>query len=225
MHNDDNVFVVPLSCYDKEVIAKRDLDSCLTRLKKKIKYNDEIIIGCFGFVNMNKRPHIAVSALRNLLDKGYKAKLIFFGQLNNQEIMNQIAELNLSDYVYVTGYLEKEDYLVGLTFSDIIINLRYPSMGESSGTLCEAFKYGKPVIVSDINQYKEYPDEICWKLPVNDNEIEILTTMLVYLIEHPKIRKVLGANACRYADEVLNPEKIAQQYRDVLVNVIQRGKI
>ena len=92
-------------------------------------------------------------------------------------------------------------------------------MGESSGTLCEAFKYGKPVIVSGINQYLEFPDEVCWKVPVGAGEVDCLVEMIAYLIENSEVRYALGKNARNFADEVLSPVKIARQYFEILRQV------
>jgi glycosyltransferase involved in cell wall biosynthesis len=95
-------------------------------------------------------------------------------------------------------------------------------MGEASGTLCEAFKYGKAVIVSDINQYKEFPNEVCWKVPVKQGEQECLTEMLRYLIKNRQIREILGENARSYAENVLAPGKIAKQYARIFSRIIEK---
>ena len=89
-------------------------------------------------------------------------------------------------------------------------------MGESSGTLCQQLKAGKPVIVSELNQYTEFPDEVCWKVPVDGYEEHILRKMLEHLITHEETRQQLGANAKRYADTALTCENIAEMYARVL---------
>ena len=106
---------------------------------------------------------------------------------------------------------------------DIVVNLRFPSMGEASGTLCESFKYGKSVLVSDLNQYTEYPDEICWKVPIENLEVETLAEMIKYLAKNPDVKQALEKNAKEYADKVLNPKKIAKMYYDVINNLIESG--
>ena len=68
------------------------------------------------------------------------------------------------------------------------------------------------MIVSELNQYTEFPDDVCWKVPVCAQEQEVLQEYLKCLIEREEVRAALGENARNYADEVLNPEKIAKQY-------------
>lgn len=212
----DNVYVIPHPSFDKNIVDEEEKAQYLDKLKKMIGYRGEYVIGCFGFVNGNKRPIVAAQAVAELNRSGYRAKLVFFGKCNCDELIRYISENSLQDNVTITGYLEKNEYETYLDFCDLIINLRYPSMGEASGTLCEAFKYGKPVIVSEVNQYCEYPDEVCWKIPVGGIENECLVDMLKYLIDHEDVRKALGENARNYADTVLSPAKIAQEYYKIL---------
>lgn len=215
--NSEHVFVIPLACFDREVFQDGIKKTLSENLSRKIaKKDNEIIIGCFGFVNTNKRPEKVIDAIMALIKKDYKIKLIFFGQANDDNIFHMIKSKKMHANVFVTGYLEEGEYEVGLETCDIVVNLRYPSMGESSGTLCEAFKYGKPVLVSNINQYREFPDEVCWKVDVGDFEVSLLETMLEYLINNVDVRNALGTNAMAYADTVLNPENIAKQYYEII---------
>ena len=154
--------------------------------------------------------------MENIISEGCNAKLVFWGKAADTYIQDYINEKKLYDKIFIMGYLEKNEYEMGIKLSDIIVNLRYPSMGESSGTLCESFKYGKAVLVSDLNQYKEFPDEVCWKVPVNKYEVDTLTALLKCLIEHEDVRTVLGKNAQAYANTVLLPERIALIYKKVI---------
>ncbi len=219
--NDTAVRIIPHAAFDKEVMAEDVKQQRLSHLKDLISYNGEVIIGFLGFVNPNKRPMVLLSAVKKLLMEGYKVKLVFWGNCDLIELEEAIIEQDMSDSVFISGYLDKASYEAALEMSDIIVNLRYPSMGESSGTLCEAFKYGKPVIVSDVNQYREYPDSVCWKVPVDKYEADMLAAMLRYLVDDPAVRDTLGGNAKAYAESVLAPDEIAKMYWDVVDDAIR----
>lgn len=222
--NSDNAYIVPLACFDKEDFMDDIKKSLYNNLSRKIdRKENEVIIGCFGFVNANKRPEKIIDAIIALIKKDYKVKLIFFGNSNDEKIYRMIESKKMKDYIFITGYLEKGEYELGLEMCDIVVNLRYPSMGESSATLCEAFKYGKPVLVSNINQYREFPDEVCWKIDVGNFEVPLLETMLEYLINNTDVRNVLGENAMEYANSVLNPDNIVKQYYEI-INKISGGR-
>lgn len=211
-----NARVIPLPCFDKEQFEKDEMQKLISQIKANYKVEKEIIIGCFGWVNANKRPQIIIKAINELIQLNYDVKLFFWGKAADNIVSNLAKEMNIQDSVCISGYLNREEYAAALNMTDIVINLRYPSMGESSGTLCEAFKYGKAVIVSDLNQYKEFPDEVCWKVPICDQEQALLTEYLKCLIEKKDVRAALGNNAKCYAENALNPERIAAQYYNFL---------
>lgn len=212
------VYVVPLACFDCEQSTEEQHTEFEAKLRQRLNLQeDEILISMFGFVNQNKRPESILAAAKNLIKKGYPIRLVFWGKSNMEHIEELISSYGLTKYTTVTGFIDKTTYELGLELSDMVVNLRYPSMGESSGTLCETFKFGKPVIVSDLNQYTEFPDEVCWKIPVEHGEVECLTQMLEYLIENPVVRAALGENAKAYADYVLAPQRIAEEYRRILI--------
>ena len=175
-----------------------------------------VIIGCFGFVNENKHPEVSIRALCRLRKQGLPVRLVFWGDSNIESLPETIAESGVTEEVLVAGYLDETRYAQAFAETDIVVNLRHPSMGESSGPLCEAFQLGKAVIVSDLNQYREFPDDVCWKLPVEEKESEILAAYLRYLIEHPEVRQTLGKNAKAFAEYVLSPDRIARRYYEFI---------
>ncbi len=59
-----------------------------------------------------------------------------------------------------------------------IVNLRSPTMGETSGTAIRALSLGKPLVVSDVGWFSELPDEVAIKVPVDDEEVDTLTAAL-----------------------------------------------
>lgn len=210
-------FVVPHPSFMREEPDVNNKRKAEELLRKKIDRNEkQILIGCFGWVNDNKRPDILLRAMIRLIEQNYNVRLVFFGKNNSQKASDIIKEEHLEEYVKITGFISDDEYTIALKECDIVVNLRYPSMGESSGTLCEAFKEGKAVIVTAVNQYMEFPNEVCWKLPVGGNESVLLAEMLKYLIDHEEVRETLGNNAKEYADEVLSCENIAKMYSRII---------
>ena len=210
-------YVIPHPSFEREEVTENNRRMAQALLYKRIhKTGNEILIGCFGWVNDNKRPDIVIRAVKKLIDMNYRIRLVFWGKCNSQKAIDMIKAHQLEQCVKITGFLSDDEYTIALKECDIIVNLRYPSMGESSGTLCEAFKMGKAVIVSAINQYMEFPNEVCWKLPVGDYEVSLLFEMLRCLIDHKEVRDMLGSNAKRYADEVLSCENIARIYSKIM---------
>lgn len=207
------MYFIPLMAFERIVLSKNERRKAESNLYSKIRCREnDILIGCFGWVNANKRAETVLKGTLELRKIGYPVKLVFFGKSNYPILDDFLLEEEFKDFVRVTGFLEQEEYQIAMERCDIVVNLRHPSMGESSATLCETFKAGKPVIVTAINQYLEFPDEVCWKLPLGENEVPTLSEMLKYLIDYPEVRASLGRNAKVYADSVINGENIAKMY-------------
>lgn len=218
LKSENRNYFIPLACIENEPVAQSEQHKAYCKICRKIDYQDgEIIIGCFGWINMNKRPQVVIESIKLLHDLfQYKVKLVFWGKNNTEEIRIMIEEQGLQNYIKISGYLDRAEYEEALKLTDIIVNLRYPSMGESSATLCEAFKAQKAVIVSAVNQYKEFSDDVCWKVPVGGSEQTMLVSMIKTLIDCPEIKESLAKNAKKYADEKLNVENIAKLYWKIL---------
>ena len=156
---DESVYTVPHPSFPMPLPDRDVMEGSRKKLQRLIKKgNKDVVVGCFGWVNNNKRPRIVIQAVQKLVEKGYNVKLAFWGENGIEDLPDFIRECGLENRAFISEYLTWNEYYAALEMSDIVVNLRYPSMGEASGTLCEAFQAGKPVIVSEMNQYREYPD-------------------------------------------------------------------
>mgnify|MGYP003290868701 CR=1 FL=1 len=64
--------------------------------------------------------------------------------------------------------------------------------GEASGTLMHALAAARPTIVSDLNQYREFPDKVCWKLAHGENQAEELYAYLSALLSDRYLRAAIS---------------------------------
>ena len=158
-----------------------------------------------------------LKAFSNLINnkKLSNIRLNLVGELQNDceyHIKKIIKEEKLENFVTITGFTEKNEFNKYYKITDICVNLRYPSSGETSGTIIKSLAYGIPTITSNYAQYKEYPDHCCWKVDLEDYEVELLTEYLHELISNQKLRDQMSKNALRYAEDVMPLEKTAKQY-------------
>ena len=78
---------------------------------------------------------------------------------------------------------------------DVHVNLRSPTMGETSGTAIRALTLGKPLVVTDAGWFSELPDDVALKVAVGDREVDDLAAALRLLAERPDARAAMGAAA------------------------------
>src|SRR6185503_16049216 len=128
--------------------------------------------------------------VKRLLADGYPVHLVFAGETapDVKHLQTEVEASEYSENITFAGYLDGTDYLAALRCSDVVINLRNPSMGEGSLTLTQALAAGKPAIISDLNQYREFPDRMCWKVTHDENEAQLLYQYLTVLLSNRSVR-------------------------------------
>lgn len=175
------------------------------------------LIGIFGFLKPYKRIAESLRALRRLLTVKPDAKMILVGEPHPDFPLHSIIEsLGLMASVRVLGFQEIQEFVGNLAACDIVLNLRYPTVGENSGTLMRALGLGKAVIVSEVGSFLELPDEICLKVPVDASEETILFEYLNLLVSRPDIRRALGKAAQHWVETKCAWPKVAREYADFL---------
>ena len=83
---------------------------------------------------------------------------------------------------------------------------------------------GKAVVVSDVGSFREYPDEICLKAPVDAREEEHLFEYLNLLASRPEVARALGARARAWAERECNWSTVAGRYVEFLECVVEGRK-
>jgi glycosyltransferase involved in cell wall biosynthesis/SAM-dependent methyltransferase len=183
---------------------------------------DKLLVATFGFVTEVKRLPVVVKAFQQLLAVVPNAMLLIIGEDHwAQSIAPLISELELDDQVTITGYVSEREFFTYLKAVDVVINLRYPTAGETSGTLVRTLGAGKSVIVSDYGHYGELPDEICLKIPVGEEEEHALYQQLRRLAFQPALRKRLGALAKTWARRECDIKQCAAQYLEFAERVVR----
>jgi len=213
--NNDRIEVIPHFATLSHRPTQKEIQSF------KIKYGireTNFVLSCLGFINPNKLPGLQIEVIKRLIDDGYPVQLVFAGE-PAPEAKELVAEVQSGRYrqdIIFTGYQNEAEYFSAIMASDIIINLRNPSMGEASGTLMHALAAAKPTIVSDTNQYREFPDNVCWKLTHNENESEVLYAFISALLSDRNLRAAISDNCADYVRNVLGWEKITAQWTEII---------
>jgi len=183
------------------------------------------LVGIFGFLKPYKRIAESLRAFRRLVKLTPEARMILVGEAHPElPLHSMIASLGLSPHVRHLDFVPIEHFNGYLAACDIVLNLRHPTVGESSGTLLRALGMGKAVIVSNVGAFREYPDEICLKAPVDDSEEDHLFELLNLLTSRPEIAQALGAGARRWVERECRWESVARQYAAFVESVVNGGR-
>jgi len=179
------------------------------------------LVGIFGFLKPYKRIAESLRAFRRLVRLTPHAKMILVGEPHPEfPIEPMIRSMGLSANVRVLGFTPIEEFVGYLGACDIVLNLRYPTVGESSGTLLRSLGLGKAVMVSQVGSFAEFPDDVCLKVPVGAGEEDLIFEYLNLMVSRPDVAQALGKRARNYVAEECNWVAVARQYTAFLTAVV-----
>ncbi len=172
----------------------------------------EILLTSAGFVNRNKKYDVIIPAVRELGDS--RIKYILTGEDRGRILKNLVGRSSTG--IEVRGYLPLEEMESLIAASDICINLRHPTMGESSGSLLRQMGHGKPTLVTDCGYYSEFPDYAVIKIAPDIDEYALLKAFLAALAESPAFRRAVGSEAAAYVERECDTAKCAREYAEFI---------
>ncbi len=179
------------------------------------------LIGAFGFLKPYKRIAESLRAFRRLLRVEPSARMILVGEEHPEfNVRSLIRTLDLTEHVRVINFAPIEDFVGYMAATDIVLNLRYPTVGESSGSLLRALGLGRAVIVSDVGGFSEFPDDICLKAPVDAAEEDVLFEYLNLLVSRPDLVLGMGQRARCFVQRECNWDLVARRYASFLRSVV-----
>jgi glycosyltransferase involved in cell wall biosynthesis/SAM-dependent methyltransferase len=171
------------------------------------------LIGIFGFLKPYKRIAESLRAFRRLIRLIPNARMILVGEPHPEfPIEPMVRAMGLSAHVRILGFAPMDEFVRTLAACDIVLNLRYPTVGESSGTLLRSLGLGKAVLVSEIGSFQEFPEDICLKVPVGAGEEDLIFEYLNLLVSRPDIAQAMGANARDYVARECSWPVVARRY-------------
>jgi glycosyltransferase involved in cell wall biosynthesis len=113
-------------------------------------------------------------------------------------------------------YVPEERLWELMAACDACLNLRAPTMGETSGSVVRQLSLGKPVVVSDVGWFSELPDDVALKVPVDELEVDTLQAALELLATQEQVRRAMGEAAAELARREHDLERVAELYAAAL---------
>ena len=179
------------------------------------------LIGAFGYLKPYKRIAESLRALRRLIRVAPQVKMILGGEPHpDLPILQLIRTLELDSHVRLLGYTSEEDFAAYIGACDIIVNLRFPTVGETSGSLLRAFSAGLPALVSDVGAFAELPDGVCLKVPVDAGEEDLIYEYLDLLVSRPEVGREIGARARSWVEADCGWRTVARKFVEFLDAVV-----
>jgi hypothetical protein len=114
-------------------------------------------------------------------------------------VRDRTQELGLEGKVKV---LQSSTDLDGfIAACDVVLTVQWPPSSETAAMSARAFGLGKTVVVPDHGIAREWPDDVCVRIPDSRYRHQVLYESLKWLLSNPQITAGIGASAARWTSE------------------------
>jgi glycosyltransferase involved in cell wall biosynthesis len=172
---------------------------------------DAPVLGSFGFQTPIKRTETVIAALAapglervHLLIVGEVAQVL--------DLEGEARRLGVAERVHIAGFLPYSDFEAAIAATDLCLNLRYPTAGETSASLLRVLAAGRPAVVSDYAQFADLPETMAIKVPLaprREDEAAGLAELLRRLLASPDRLRAMGEAAREHVRRHHDPEQSA----------------
>ncbi len=209
----DNIFTVQLGV-TPEFRPIRD-NAILQQARQKYHLPDHFLL-YVGTIEPRKNLSTLLKAFSTVADQMPDHRLVIVGPKGwmVDNIHQQTDQLRISDKVYFTGYVERDDLPLIYNLAEVFI---YPSAYEGFGLpVLEAMACGTPVISSNVSSMPEILGDAGVLIAPNDSQV--LGQSLLDLINDPMERQRLSLKGLKRASTFTwerTAEKTIAVYRHV----------
>ena len=121
-----------------------------------------------------------------------------------------IRSLDLKKHVTLHGFAPEARLDEALAAAHLAINLRYPTMGEASGSQLRIWAHRLPSLVSRVGWYGSLPPEAVAFVRTDANELTDIKTHLQAFLANPEAFVAMGERGRRELEEKHAPEQYAR---------------
>ena len=175
-------------------------------------------ISVFGFLGPNRRLPVLLRTLANFAQRD-RFRLDIYGTIEGEEKIHQlVARLGLNDLVSLHGFVGEDRLDEALRRTDLVVNMRYPSMGEASASQLHLWQYALPALVTRTAWYETLPDNtVAFVRP--EHEADDIQAHLTAFLADPEKYRELGRNGQRHVTENHSIEAYASSLLAVAARV------
>jgi glycosyltransferase involved in cell wall biosynthesis len=160
----------------------------------------------FGYIGRNRRLNAVLEALSGMPERDC-FRLDIFGELADARgLRSRIRQLDLGKLVQLHGYAPEDQLNKALVNSHLAINLRYPTMGEASGSQLRIWYHALPSLVTDVGWYSSLSSDTVVHVR-HEHEISDIRTHLKAFLSEPERFAAMGREGLRTLERLHNPEE------------------
>ena len=186
---------------------------------------DAFLVGIFGYLGGHKRIAQSLDGIAAAVPlgrrRGTEIGVVLVGAEVGTDLREMLAARDLAGVATVRGAVDDRSFFEHMAAVDVLIALRYPTLGETSATIVQAMRLGKPVITTDHAQFGEERGAV--RIAPDAGEVDRIADVLVSLATCSRCRSVASEqSATRAAGFTI--EAAAAGYVAAIEGVRGRGR-
>lgn len=122
---------------------------------------------------------------------------------------------NTPEWVIKTGRLPEENYQGWIRILDIAVDARFPTCGETSGSLLEVLRAGIPSITVNSGAFRNIPCNAVLHISPNDISSGIKNG-IEQILSSDEMKKTLSVKAVEYAESTGSKERLRSDWKAIL---------
>jgi len=180
LENQHPAFLPPI-----RVIQHPHGDTLSHTARNKPAFSPDFVVGMFGFLGPLKRNNEVVLAFHHWLqglspDDRNHTRLFLVGKLPPRDYYDPVGlveQLGLQDRVQFTGFVSLDELEHNLATCSVVFNLRFPSCGETSGTMQRTRDFGIPIATSAYGSFHEEPSDFKCAILPDEEQRDIIAVL------------------------------------------------
>ena len=175
---------------------------------------DDYLVATFGFATPAKALETLIHAwATSALASDPRAHLRIVGEFLDpryKKRIERLRELRPCANIQCLGYVDPADYQQLMSATDLAVQLRIHSRGETSAALLDCMANGVPVIANQHGFVEDLPDDALWKIGAQPQAAE-LSAVLELLHEAPAVRQRIAGAAKDHLRQSFEPAHVVSQ--------------
>jgi hypothetical protein len=184
--------VAQLARNQKLPVRQLSLPFAASNISRPTNREGPIRLAQFGYLNPHRKLDEIFAALAQHPSQQLFRFEIFGSLWDRTYVSGRIKALGLQEIVQLRGFVDEGALDQAVAACDMVFNLRYPTIGEASGTQMRIWNNAAPSAVTDDGWFRLLPDETVLKI-VPGSEIAAIGSILDQLAVDRFFYDPLGA--------------------------------
>jgi glycosyltransferase involved in cell wall biosynthesis len=185
--------------------------------------SETLLAGVFGHLRESKRLHVVMRAMERLWRDDLDVRLLVQGDFASTDLDRALRSQLRSPRILRAGYLPEKEFWRYAAATDVCINLRFPSAGETSGIAISMMGIQKPVIFTAGPEIARFPENACLRLDLGPAEDQHLAALLAWLATNRPALAEIGSRAAAHILAEHDAARVAGLFWDVARELARRS--